>query len=695
METISELSGQMQRFAVCRSIDKKSRQKKCFVGTYKYFITYISILQEKSHNFHRKKFHKILFPDTLDMCRFYGIIIVGKTYPMERDNLNERLPYLREKTGKLTTKPGVYRMRDKTGNIIYVGKAKNLKNRVTSYFRENPDHTPKVAKMVSHVYDYDFIVTDTEYEALVLECSMIKQFSPKYNILLKDDKGYHYIRISDDPYPRITAEKQKSGGGKYLGPYTGGFVTTQTVNEVNKVFMLPTCHRKFPQDFGKYRPCLNHHIGQCMGVCMGKISENEYAEIIKDAEDYIRSGSRNSVEKMTEQMNKAAEELDFELAAKLRDRIRAVSKAADTQKIMDSSLPDTDVIAFAQNGSDACVSVLTYRGGRLFDRYQYFLGDSDSEEEMCADFILQYYSGEREIPRMILVENELTDSELIHSILRERCGHAVELTTPQRGRLSRLTALAKSNSEEFLSVKVGRTGKEIAALEELAKLLGLGKTPLYIESYDISNLASTSMVAGMIVFENGRPQKKAYKRFSIKENVIQNDVGCMQEVLRRRFEHYLDENEKDEGFARLPDLILLDGGQGQINAVEPLLREMGINVPVFGMVKDSKHRTRAVTSSGGEIAVPTKGSAFMLVTRIQDEVHRFAISYQRSRHSKNTFALEITKIKGIGEKKAQKLYLKFKTKDALRAASPEEIAQTAGINAELARQVYEFIQNQL
>lgn len=609
--------------------------------------------------------------------------------------MNERLPWLRDKTSKLTTKPGVYRMRDRAGNIIYVGKAKNLKNRVTSYFRENPDHTPKVAKMVSHVYDYDFIVTDSEYEALVLECSMIKQFSPKYNILLKDDKGYFYIKVSEGPYPRITAEKQKTGAGEFLGPYTGAFVVNQTVSEANRAFRLPNCRRKFPQDFKKERPCLNYHIGQCMGVCLGNISEEEYNSAVSEAVEYIRNGSKSSVERMTEQMNKAADELDFELAAKLRDRIIAVQKAADKQKIIDGSIPDTDVIAFAQNGSDACVSVLLYRGGRLHDRVQYFLGDSDSYEEMGSDFILQFYSDGRDIPRSVLIENELPDIELIHTVLRERCDHAFEITTPKKGRLSRLTALAKSNSEEFLSVKIGRTGKEIAALEELARLLGLPKTPLYIESYDISNLASTSMVAGMIVFENGRPLKKAYKRFSIKENIIQNDVACMREVLERRFGHYLDKNEKDEGFSRLPDLILLDGGQGQIGAVEPVLREMGINVPVFGMVKDGRHRTRAVTSSGGELSVPPNSAAFMLVTRIQDEVHRFAITYQRSKHAKETFTVGITSIKGIGEKKAQNLFLKFKTKEALKAASPDEIAVTAGINEALAREVYDYIQNKM
>lgn len=609
--------------------------------------------------------------------------------------MNERLPYLREKTALLTTSPGVYRMRDKTGHIIYIGKAKNLRNRVTSYFCKSPDHTPKVAKMVSNVYDYDFIVTDSEYEALVLECSLIKQHKPKYNILLKDDKGYSYIKISDEPYPRITMEMQKNGNGTFLGPYTSTFVASQTAAEVNKVFMLPTCRRKFPDEFGKGRPCLNFHIKQCMGVCTGKFSEDEYAQAVNQAVEYIKSGSEASVEKLTEKMMQAAEDLDFELAARLRDRISAIKRAADRQKIISDDMKDTDVIAAAQNGDEACIAILMYRSGRLYDRSEVNVGELDTPAAMIQDFMVQYYSAPLRIPREIITEEEIPDAEMITRLLREKSGHAVDIFSRKRGKGLQLINMAKANASESLAIKVGRTGREIVALEELAKLLGLSEPPLYIEAYDISNLASTSMVAGMVVFENGRPNKKAYKRFSIKDVAIQNDVACMHEVLGRRFRHYRDENETDEGFKRLPDLILLDGGKGQINAVEPVLRELGINVPLFGMVKDNKHRTRAIATGGGEIAINENRSAFMLVTRIQDEVHRYSITYQRSKHRKQAYALEITKIKGIGEKKAEKIFGTFKTRSELKKASPEEIAKAAGISLDTANQVYEFVQNEI
>lgn len=606
--------------------------------------------------------------------------------------MNERIPYLRDKTHKLTTAPGVYLMKDKSGKIIYVGKAKNLKNRVTSYFRETPDHTPKVAKMVSHVYEYDFIVTDSEYEALVLECSLIKQYNPKYNILLKDDKGYHYIKISDGEYPRITAEMQKTDDGTYIGPYTSSFTTRQAVNEANRVFMLPTCKKNFPQEFRKNRPCLNFHIKQCIGVCTGKISRERYMETVNSAVEYIKSGSAASIERLTAEMNSAAEEMDFERAAMLRDRIRAIEKAADTQKII-TEMKDTDVIASARLGENICASVLIYRNGRLFDKAVFFLGENEGDTDGLEEFLPQYYQRREDIPREIMVEQELPDSELLQQLLRERCGHAVTISVPKRGNAVKLVALAKANAGEYLSIRVGRTAKEIIALEELGKLLGLPEPPKYIEAYDISNLASTAMVAGMVVFENGRPLKSAYKKFSIKEVAIQNDYACMHEVLERRFKHYFEKD--DEGFSRLPDLILVDGGKGQVSAVEPILREMGIDVPVYGMVKDNKHRTRAIATSGNEIAVSDLKPAFFLLTRIQDEVHRFSISYQRKLHSKRTYGLELTKIKGIGEKKAQKLIMKYKTKSEMKKASPEELAKAAGVSEELGREIYNFVQNEL
>jgi excinuclease ABC subunit C len=554
--------------------------------------------------------------------------------------------------------------------------------------------------MVSLVYDFDFIVTKTEYEALVLECSLIKQEMPKYNIKLKDVRGYSYIRISDEEYPRFTAEMNEQKKGEYFGPYMNYTIAHQTTDEVNRVFMLPTCTRRFPEEFGKARPCLNRHINLCMGVCTGKVSKKNYLEAVDEAKVYIKNGSETSVELLTTQMNIAAENLDFERAAVLRNRINAVKKAAERQFIIDDDMLDTDVIAMSANGNEICAAVLSYRDGRLRDRGEYFLGEAESVSDMYEDFLLQYYTdsidanGEtipREIPREIITAEDIENSEILEQLLRERAGHAVNLSNRKRGRGAKLIALAKANASDSLALRLGRTGKEITALEELQKLLGLDAPISIIESYDISNTGSQTMVAGMVVFENGRPNKKHYKKFSIKTQAIQNDYASMAEVIERRFRHYLDPNETDEGFKRLPDLILLDGGKGQVNAVEPILSDLGLNIPLFGMVKDSKHRTRAIATGGGEINFPAKSSAFFLVTQIQDEVHRFSITYQRKKHKNEGLAVGLTAIKGIGKKKAEKLFNAAKSKTELKALSEADIMKLLGVNTETAKAVCEYI----
>ncbi len=602
---------------------------------------------------------------------------------------NPRMTYLREKTYKLTSSPGVYQMKDKSGNIIYIGKAKNLKNRVSSYFRENPDHNEKTKKMVSLVNDYDFIVTDTEYEALVLECSLIKQHKPKYNILLKDDKGYNYIKVSAEQYPKITAVKKiEDNKSIYIGPYTSSFIVKQSVDEVNHVFMLPSCQKKFPQQFGKCRPCLNFHIKRCMGVCQGNISEKDYNDTVKQAVDYLNNGSKASVEKLTEEMKKASDNLDFEKAIVLRNRISAVTKAGESQKIIDSKLISTDIIAMVKNNKIVCSTVLVYRNGRLCDKEVYFLGEDD--ENIFESFIIQYYS-ERDIPENIVIEQSFENMDITEKYFSERSGHKVKIIYRQRGNYLKLIMLAKNNAGEYLAMKTGRTCKEIIALEELAQLLGLENPPLYIEAYDISNLSSADMVAGMAVFENGRPLKSAYRKFAVKYTAGQNDYECMREVIERRFSHYDEKSDEKSGFNRLPNLIFVDGGKGQVNAVEPVIREMGIEVPVYGIVKDGNHRTRAIASSGAIISVSRFKAAFNLITNIQNEMHRYAVTYQRKKHSKSTFQLELTKVKGIGIKKAQKLIMHYKTKSALENATAEELADIAGINISTARQLYDAI----
>lgn len=602
--------------------------------------------------------------------------------------MNPRLPYLREKTSKLTSSPGVYIMKNVKGDIIYIGKAKNLKKRVTSYFRENPDHTPKVSAMVSNVNDYDFIVTDSEYEALMLECSLIKQHKPKYNILLKDDKGYHYICISDGEYPRITEEKKVPAGKKCIGTYISSTVAREAVREANRVFMLPTCNKVFPRDFRKERPCLNYHIKNCMGICTGKISRETYRKTVDDAVNFIKSGSSSSVERMEQEMNTAAENLDFEKAAVLRDRINAVKKAAEKQKILNSGVNNADVIGTAEFYDGVYISVLIYRNERLFDKTVFELEKSDND--ILSDFIYQFYHDRSDVPKVIITDHIPQDIELINEFLEKQSGRKIKIHQPQKGRLYELLRLAKNNSAEYAALKNSRTGKEVIALEQLGKVLGLERPPKYIEAYDISNLSSESMSAGMIVFEDGRPLKKAYKHFTVKEQQLQNDYGSMHEVLKRRLMHIVNQ-DGDEYFNRTPDLILLDGGSGHVHAVEPILRELKLDIPLFGMVKDNKHRTRAIATGGQEIQINNLQSAFNLVTRIQDEVHRYSVSFMHSRHKKKTYSSELLKVKGIGEKKLARILLKYKTKESLMNADSDELAKTAGISLKTAQELWEVI----
>ena len=479
--------------------------------------------------------------------------------------MNPNLNRLSEKARNLTHDPGVYLMKDKKGEIIYIGKAKNLKNRVSQYFQpNNPSHTEKVRRMVENVEDFDYIVVGSEFEALVLECSLIKQNAPKYNILLKDDKGYHYIRVEKGPYPRITAQKQliKDDGADYLGPYTSSYSVTQTVDEVNKIFGLPTCGKKFPQEFRKTRPCLNYHIKQCMGVCRGRISEEEYRAVFDEALAYIKKGGGSLLERLQKQMEAAAESLDFERAARLRDRIRAIRHIADTQKVFLINSKEQDVIAFAQNMNHAAVAVLKFRNYRLSDKDDYVFPDVYDLPTVRQEFLNQYYLQNSDIPPRILIDEPFDGDALLAEYLSEKLGRKVSILVPQRGDSKKMVEMAFQNATEKLSKQVLRTGREVAALDELGKLLGLKKPPVYIEAYDISNIGESAKVGGMVVFENGRPLKKAYKKFKIREVEGQDDYSSMREVLTRRLSHYVEEQGSGEGFGRLPDLILLDGGKG-------------------------------------------------------------------------------------------------------------------------------------
>lgn len=608
--------------------------------------------------------------------------------------MNPNLERLSAKARNCTDMPGVYLMKNQKGEVIYVGKAKVLKNRVSQYFQpNNPSHTDKVRRMVEQVEDFDYILVDSEFEALVLECSLIKQYSPKYNILLKDDKGYHYIRVSKEPFPRVSAMKMLlDDQAEYLGPYISSYAVTETVDAVNKAFRLPTCARKFPQDFRKGRPCLNYHIKQCMGLCRGRISQEEYREILNQALSYIKKGSGNLIERLEQQMEEAAERLDFEKAARLRDRIAAIKKISDTQKVYMIQNESQDVLAFARNGQNAAVSILKFRNYRLSDKEDHVFSDVDDLSALRTDFLNQYYLSASDLPQQIELDADFSGRELLESYLREKKGKKVQIRIPQRGDPRKMVEMAFQNASERLSKKVERTGHEVAALDELTKLLGLPKTPEYIEAYDISNLGESDKVGGMVVFENGRPLKKAYRKFQIKDVEGQDDYSSMREVLKRRLNRYFQEKESGEGFGRLPDLILLDGGKGHVAAIRPILEKLGLEIPVYGMVKDSRHRTRAIAEDGGEIAIAGNRSAFRFVTNVQDEVHRYAINYQKTVHKKSTFELTLTRVEGIGPKKAAALLKEFKTKAELQKATPEMLRQAAKLSEKTAKELYDFIQ---
>lgn len=575
--------------------------------------------------------------------------------------MNPKMKILRKKAMSLPLLPGVYIMKNADGEIIYIGKAKALKNRVSQYFGSQNRHPVKVRKMVENVDRFDYIVTGSEFEALVLECSLIKQHSPKYNILLKDDKGYSYIRISEGEYRKISAVfNKKDDGSEYIGPYLSSYSVRQSVDAANKIFKLPQCNKVFPRDFGKSRPCLNYYISQCCGLCTGKIKKSDYDEAVDGAIAFLKGDSRDIIADLRAKMEKAAEELDFEQAAKLRDRINSIERIKEKQKVVYKSVEEQDVFATADIDGSVCLAVLRFSNGRLFDSEHFFFDDPGDKKGMRSDFITSYYSMRDNIPKRVTVDGEVADRELLEQWLSEKKGKKVTVFVPARGEQLEIVNMCRKNAEEKLAIKKGRTGREIAVLDELKDLLGLKKTPEYIESYDISHTAGQDSVAGMIVFKGGKPYRKAYKRFSIKSFDGNDDYRAMNEVLTRRFSEYEKSKDSTEGFGKLPDLILLDGGVGQVHAVEPVLREFGLKIPLFGMVKDNRHRTRAISGDGGEIAINSKRQVFTLVSEIQNEVHRFSVAYHHQKHAKRGLSLSLTEIEGVGEKRASALLKYFK-----------------------------------
>jgi len=606
----------------------------------------------------------------------------------------QKIAELRKKANTLPMEPGVYLMRDRRGEIIYVGKAKKLKNRVTSYFRGVEHHLPKVYRMVEQVQDFDYIVTDSEFEALVLECSLIKLHSPKYNILLKDDKGYHYVCVTKEPYPRIKLAMQKADdGNEYIGPFVSSMVVKQTVEEANRVFLLPTCRRKFPEDLGKERPCLNFHIHQCMGVCRGKITPEAYREVLDEALQFIRSGGVQSVEVLTERMQQAAEALDFERAARYRDRISAIRRITEQQKVIEFPHESLDVLGWVQGEDKIYCSLLVLREGRLRDKKDFSFDCMAEPEEIVTEFLLSYYMQAEAAPAEVFLDRELPDRALLEQLLREHRGKKIQFTVPQRGESRKLCQMAQNNAAQELARDTNRTGREIAALTELGRLLGLSHPPDYIEAFDISNIGGSTIVGGMTVFRRGRPEKRLYKKFTIRDMAAPDDYAAMEQMLTRRLTHYKEaaENGKKDGFETLPDLWLIDGGAGQVAAAKKAAAQFGVEIPIFGMVKDDRHRTRAIRAENEEIAIRSSQSVFRLITAIQDETHRYAISFSRKKHRKTGFASVLTGVPGIGEQRAAKLLKHFKSMAAVKAADEEALAAAPGMTRPAAEALYRYL----
>ena len=594
---------------------------------------------------------------------------------------------LKEKANSLPLSPGVYIMRDRTDRVIYVGKAKKLKNRVSQYFQDTASHTPKTRVMVSKIDHFDVIVAASEFEALVLECSLIKRYMPKYNILLKDDKGYPYLRLNrKDIYPVITLVSRISDdGAEYFGPFGSRGVTQNVLEAIRSTLKLPTCHREFPRDIGKERPCLNYHMNQCAGWCLPEKSCSEYRQTIEQARSLLQGDYKAVAEQLRQQMLQASDRLEFELAASLRDRFHAVEALGQKQLVTALSLADTDVIGYGQTEAKACFSVLHFSGGNLLDKDYQVIPTPDEPEAAVSSLMKQYYLSRGLVPKNILLPFALEDGELFACLLEQQLGRKPHLRVPQRGDNVRLVELAQKNAYEEAARVTSREEKVSASLALLGKMLSMDP-PGRIESFDISNISGTDIVASMVVFLDGKPAKREYKRFKIEGLSGQDDYASMHQVVKRRFAHF---KAGDAGFETAPDLLLIDGGAVHAATAVSALAELGLEMPVFGMVKDDRHRTRAlVTPNGEEIGIDGTQAVFALIGSIQEETHRFAITYHRQLRSKRLRYSRLDEIPGIGPKRKQELLKTFKSLTAIGQAELPELERVLPRDAAAA--VYQY-----
>ena len=579
---------------------------------------------------------------------------------------------LKDKALSLPYAPGVYIMRNIDDKVIYVGKAKKLKNRVSQYFQDTASHSPKTRIMVSHIHHFDVIVAASEFEALVLECSLIKRYSPKYNILLKDDKGYPYLRLNmKEIYPKITlVSRITEDGAEYFGPYGARAVTHDVMEAINQTLKLPTCNRQFPRDVGKDRPCLNYHMNQCAGWCQESMSCVEYRLRMEQARQLLLGNYKQVASEIKEQMLSAAENLDFELAANLRDRLKAVETLGTKQLVTAGTLADTDVIGYAQTETKACFTVLHFSGGNLLDKDYEILSVPDDKVDAVSSLLKQYYLSRGLAPKRLLLPFEIDDAELFTDLLEQRFGRKPKLHIPQRGDNLRLIELANTNAREEAERVTDKEERVSATLVLLGKMLSIDP-PKRMESYDISNISGTDIVASMVVFQDGKPKKSEYKKFKLEGLENQDDYASMHQILKRRFTRY---QAGDKGFDTAPDLLLIDGGINHAGVAVSALQELGLEFPVFGMVKDDRHRTRAlVTPQGQEIRIDNNQAIFSLIGNIQEETHRFAITYHRQLRSKRLRYSELDGIAGIGPKRKQELLKQFKSLTAIGAASLQEL----------------------
>ena len=608
---------------------------------------------------------------------------------------------IEEELKKLPAKPGVYIMHGEKDEIIYVGKAISLKNRVRQYFQSSRNKGAKIERMVTHITRFEYIITDSELEALVLECNLIKEHRPKYNTMLKDDKSYPFIKVTvNEPYPRVLfARRMKKDKARYFGPYTSGGAVKDVIELVRKLYQVRSCNRNLPRDTGKDRPCLYYHMKQCKAPCQGYISQEEYRKNINKVIKFLNGDFQDTISELMEKMQKASEEMRYEDAMEYRDLIRSIEKIGERQKITGYGQEDRDIIAVAMDESedlrdqDAVVQVFFIRDGKLIGRDHFYLrvAKGDTKSQVLSSFLKQFYAGTPFIPSEIMLQSEIEDAEIIEEWLTTRQKQKVHIRVPKKGTKEKLVELALENARMVLSKDRERIkreeGRTIGAVHEVEEWLGL-KNVVRMEAYDISNISGFESVGSMVVYEKGRPKRSDYRKFKIKWVQGPNDYASMEEVLTRRFTH--ESNGEFDSFARLPDLILMDGGRGQVNIALKVLNDLGIRIPVCGMVKDDHHRTRGLYFNNVEIPIDTSSEGFRLITRIQDEAHRFAIEYHRSLRSKEQVHSILDDIPGIGDTRRKALLRKFKSVENIRDASEEELAQTESMNAGSARQVYEF-----